>query len=84
MLQAPAHILVSGEFLGIPGRFSLEGLNLFSHQTPQPDITEIHQFRILHITEIRRIGKNRIQGGLRQLRFSRIPALDVHHSMPLF
>lgn len=61
MIQVTAHVHIAGQFLRISGCGRLKGRRGLAHHFFQPHVTEIHEFRILDITEIGSIRQNRIQ-----------------------
>jgi hypothetical protein len=61
VVEAAVHGDIAGQFVGIAGGRPTKGRDLSTQQTAQPDITEIHQFGVLDISEVRRISQDRIE-----------------------
>lgn len=52
---------VAGQFVRGLGRWTTEFLGIGSDEAAQPDVTEVHQFSILDVSEIRRVGEHGIE-----------------------
>ena len=52
---------VSGELVRRSRGWTVEALGFGSDQAAQPDVAEVHQFAVLHVAEIGRVGKDGIE-----------------------
>src|ERR1035437_9181376 len=60
-LQSAVHIVVPGQFGVVPGRGRLKTPFSLARETTEPDITEVHQFSVLDVSKIWRVGENSVQ-----------------------
>src|ERR1035437_3591182 len=61
VLQSAVHIVVPGQFGVVPGRGRLKTPFSLARETTEPDITEVHQFSVLDVSKIWRVGENSVQ-----------------------
>src|SRR5208337_651463 len=61
VLQAAPHHLVACQLLQGPGRRRFESIEFIPQRKAQPYVTKIHEFRVLDIVKIWRIGKDPVE-----------------------
>ncbi len=77
MGEVAAHIDVAGQLADIPGGRTGKFRMCGTDKHPQPDVAEIHQLRVLDVSEIRGIGEDPIER-LPAFQQRGIPAREVH------
>src|SRR5439155_445395 len=81
VVQAASHADITRQFIGIArGWFGKSRLG-FSNQATQPDVAEIHEFSILNVSEVWRVGQDSVEHPSVQVVLRRIRAGQCNRAL---